>query len=466
MPATPQHTDPSSPASCAPPSSAARADRAAGLRVSSPTTNGRPSLVGEGLRVPLVTGEWVPYADLDHAASTPALAAVRDTIEEILPWYSSVHRGTGLKSQVTTRLYERARECVRRFAGVPADHAVLFTRNTTDAMNLLARALPPDTTVVVFDSEHHASLLPWRGNVIRLAPPTSPQDAAAQVDAALQRSSQGPRLLCVTGASNVTGERWPVEELTRLAHAHHARVALDAAQLAPHEPLDVAALDVDYVAFSGHKLYAPYGAGVLTGRADWLEAAEPYLAGGGATRNVGDTDVVWAGVPDRHEAGSPNVLGAVALAAACETLRAAGPHRLAAEEAQLLTRLRRGLAEIPGVTELRLWEADHPRLGMVSFTVDGWDAGSMAVALSAEFGIGVRAGRFCAHRLVRHLVACGDTSSAVRASIGLGTTGEHVDRLVDAVRTLVTDGPAWTYALRGGELVPDPDPRPLPAFLA
>lgn len=428
-------------------------------------SGGRPALVGEAVRVPLVTGEWVPYADLDHAASTPALAAVRDRVEEILPWYSSVHRGTGLKSQVTTRLYERARECVRRFAGVPADHAVLFVRNTTDAMNLLARALPRGTTVVVFDSEHHASVLPWQGNVVRLAPPPSPEAAAARLDEALAGSPDGPRLLCVTGASNVTGERWPVETLGRIAHARGARVVLDAAQLAPHEPLDAAALGVDYVAFSGHKLYAPYGAGVLAGPADWLEAADPYLAGGGATRNVGDSEVIWAGVPDRHEAGSPNVLGAVALAAACETLTAAGFQRLAAEEQQLLARLRRGLASITGVRELGLWGPDHPRLGMVSFTVDGWDAGSLAVALSAEHGIGVRAGRFCAHRLVRHLVACGDTSAAVRASLGLATTPEHVDRLVSAVRSLVTDGPAWTYAMHAGELVPDPDPRPLPGFL-
>jgi selenocysteine lyase/cysteine desulfurase len=319
---------------------------------------------------------------------------------------------------------------------------VVFTRNTTDAMNLLSHALPRGTTVVLFESEHHASLLPWqrRHRVVRLAAPDSPAAAVAAAAQALRSAPSGPRLLVVTAASNVTGELWPVAELARVAREHGARIAVDAAQFVPHRPFDMTALDVDYVAFSGHKLYAPFGAGCLVGRADWLRAAEPYLFGGGATAGVGD-QVTWSADPQqRHEAGTPNVLGVVALAAACEALT--DWTALVAEEERLLSRLRAGLAAIPGVRELSLWADRNPRVGIVSFIVDGRDSRAVATALSDQYGIGVRDGKFCAHPLVRRLLGegAGDcesgTGTAVRASFGIGTTDEHIDRLLAALRRL------------------------------
>jgi selenocysteine lyase/cysteine desulfurase len=393
-----------------------------------------PAVVGADLRVPLADGRSVPYANLDYAASAPCLEAVRAAVAEALPAYSSVHRGAGYASRLTTERYERARHTVRAFAGARPDDAVVFTRNTTDAMNLLARCLPDDATVVVFESEHHASLLPWR-RAVRLAPPASPGEAVRAADRALAGIA-GPKLLAVTAASNVTGELWPVAALAHVAHEHGARIAVDAAQFAPHRRLEIAALDVDYVAFSGHKLYAPFGAGALIGRGDWLAGAEPYLRGGGATRNVGD-EVEWSADPEqRHEAGTPNVLGAIALAAACETLAATGWTALVREEERLTARLRAGLPA--GVRELALWGPAHPRIGVVSFTVAGRGAREVAEILSTRYGIGVRDGKFCAHPLVRRLVGgeggCVDGSgAAVRASIGLGTTDEHVDRLLAAL---------------------------------
>lgn len=425
-------------------------------------------VVGADTAVPLVFGGAVEYANFDYAASTPAVVAAYDAVNAALPWYSSVHRGAGYLSQVTSRLYERSRRVIREFLGARADDAVVFTRNTTDALNLLAHAIPSDTTVIVFETEHHASLLPW-SNVRRLAAPPSPTAAITAVGDALRSCPPGPRLLCVTGASNVTGELWPVQELTRIAHAHGARVVLDAAQLAPHATIDIAALDVDYVAFSGHKLYAPFGAGVLVGRPDWLADAEPYLKGGSATREVRDDTVIWADLPERQEAGSPNAIGIHALAAACESLAAADRTALAEREDALVARLREGLARIPGVHELALWDADHPRVGIVAFTVDGWECGKLAAALSAEYGIGVRDGLFCAHPFVRHLTGSGaadcGSGGAVRASLGLGTTTEHVDRLVEAVTALVRSGPRWTYAKVDGKFAPTPDPRPWPLGL-
>ncbi|MFF0864929.1 aminotransferase class V-fold PLP-dependent enzyme [Nonomuraea sp. NPDC003560] len=401
-----------------------------------------PAVLGADLEVPVKGGRLVSYANLDYAASAPCLEPVSAAVAAALPAYSSVHRGAGYASQLTTARYEQARHTVRAFVGARPDDAVIFTRNTTDATNLLAGCLPEGTTVVVFDSEHHASLLPWERSV-RLAPPAFPGEAVRAADEALA-GIEGPKLLVVTAASNVTGELWPIAALAHIAHRHDARILVDAAQLVPHRRLNLTALDLDYVAFSGHKLYAPFGAGVLVGRRDWLAAGEPYLKGGGAVRSVGET-TEWHDDPEpRHEAGTPNVLGAIALAAACDALTATGWTELVREEERLIARLRTGLASIDGVRELSLWGEDHPRVGIVSFVVDGYSAREVAEALSGEYGIGVRDGKFCAHPFVRHLLGTSDggcedgTASAVRASIGIGSTQEHVDRLVEALRDLVS----------------------------
>jgi selenocysteine lyase/cysteine desulfurase len=195
----------------------------------------------------------------------------------------------------------------------------------------------------------------------------------------------------------VTGELWPVAELAEVARAHGARTVLDAAQPAPHRPVRMSELGVDYIALSGHKPYAPFGANTLIGRPDWLDAADPYLAGGGASQSVGETSVRWCHGPQRHEAGSPNTIGAHALATACETLHAHGWEPTIAHETTLLARLQQELDGIPGLRYLRLFNPENDRVGVMSFTIDGHDPGLLAAALSAEHGIGVRDGLFCAH---------------------------------------------------------------------
>ncbi|WP_254705751.1 aminotransferase class V-fold PLP-dependent enzyme [Streptomyces vilmorinianum] len=436
-----------------------------------------PGVVGADLSVPLVDGRQISHANLDHAASAPCLTAVQHAVNRLLPWYSSVHRGSGFTSHVSTRVYEQARASVRSFAGAGPEDAVLFTRNTTDALNLLARALPPDTTVFRFSTDHHAALLPWReAEVRRLGVPTGPDDALRVLDDALAATpATGPRLVVITSVSNVTGEVWPVAELAEVAHRHGARVVLDAAQLVPHRPLDATALGVDWVALSGHKLYAPFGAGALVGAPDWLAAAEPYLAGGGASARVAEDagleTVTWSDLPHRHEAGSPNVVGAHAMAVACDTLSAAGWDAITAHEEALAGRLRLGLAEIPGVRPLGMWGPDHPRIGVVSFTLadragEPADQELIATALAAEHGIGIRYGAFCAHQAVHHMAGGDDGAGrALRASVGLGTTAEHVERFLAALAELLRDGPRWTYKRSDEGWVPVPDPRREPDFL-
>ncbi|MEU9966010.1 aminotransferase class V-fold PLP-dependent enzyme [Streptomyces malaysiensis] len=437
-------------------------------------------VLGSDVLVPLVTGGEVTYAALDYAASAPALRRVWDDIAAYAPYYGSVHRGAGYLSQLSTDLFENSRKDVAAFLGCREDDQVVFTRSTTDSLNLLAAVAPRGTEVYVFETEHHASLLPWEQRadltVRYLSAPRSPRQAVETLERALAGRSGGPALVCVTGASNVTGELWPVRELAAAAHAHGARIVLDAAQLAPHHPVDIAEADVDWVAFSGHKLYAPFGAGVLAGRADWLREARPYLAGGGASRKVarrddGGVDVEWHTTAARHEAGSPNVIGVYAIASACKALTEAGFEGLVARERQLIEKVRAGLAEVPEVRVLSLFGDDAPRVGVLSFVVEGWNSSHFAAALSAEYGIGVRDGLFCAHPLVRTLLdsepdepgECGAPEAApgeralnaIRVSFGAGTPDEHVERFVGAVKELVRDGARWSYRTEDGRCVPD-----------
>lgn len=413
-----------------------------------------PDLVGAHLRVPLVTGGDTPYANLDLAASAPALEDVAAHVTRLLPYYSSVHRGAGYASQVCTGVLEAARGAVGAFLGARPDDVVVFGRNTTDALNLLAAAVPGE--VVCLDVEHHANLLPWRSRRVVRGRPTV---AATLTALAAALRARPAALVAVTGASNVTGEVLPIAEVAEIAHAAGARVVLDAAQLAPHRRVDIAAWDVDYVAVSGHKLYAPYGAGALVGRRDWLDAAPPHLAGGGAVTEVSTDATRWAAAPHRHEGGTPNVVGAAALAQACRTLAPVldgpGPEH----ERALLARLDAGLAGVLGVRLLRAWSDATDQVAVRSFTVADRPAGYVAAYLSAEHGIGVRDGRFCAHPLLARL--CGPSGEALRVSIGLGTTEEHIDRLVDALATLVTRGASWTYAPVASRWTPTPDPREL-----
>nr|WP_243653586.1 aminotransferase class V-fold PLP-dependent enzyme [Pseudonocardia endophytica] len=420
-------------------------------------TRALPTVVGDDLTVPLVDGRRVRYVDLDAAASTPPLRSVADHVADVLPYYGSVHRGAGHTSRVCTALLERARTDVARFVGARPDDALVLTRHTTDALGLLASAVPGP--VVTLDLEHHATLLPWRAHRVVRARRT----VAETLDALRGELAARPAaLVAITGASNVTGEILPVADVVALAHAAGARVCVDAAQLAPHRRVDLAGWGADYLALSAHKLYAPYGAGVLVGRRDWLDAAPPHLAGGGAVRSValdGDRcETAWLPAPQRHEGGTPNLLGAVALAAACRALDPVLDDTIPAHEAELAGLLHDGLATVPGLTTLSAFADAPDRTATVSFTLPDLPAGLVAAALSAEHGIGVRDGKFCAHPLVDRLTG---GSGAVRTSLGLRTTADDVERLVGALSDLARRGPTWTYALTDGRWTPRPDPRPL-----
>lgn len=415
-------------------------------------------LADAGLEVPVLGGRSVRHVNLDVAASAPAFAVVAAQVGRVLPYYASVHRGTGYLSQASTALVEDARAAVAAHVGARTDDHVVFTRNTTDALNLLASAVPGET--VVLDAEHHANLLPWErhGRRVVVAQPT----LAATIDALAAELRRRPAaLLSVTGASNLTGEVLPIEALAALAHEHGARFATDAAQLLPHRRVDLAAAGIDYLAFSGHKAYAPFGAGALVGRGDWLDAAPAHLAGGGAVEAVGLASSAWKTGPERHEAGTPNVIGIAAVAGALAELERLGEEARRSHEAALTSRLHEGLAGIAGVRVLRGFADVDDRLGIATVELERGSVGLVAAALAAEHGISVRAGRFCAHPFFDRIAT---RANGLRASVGAGTSADDVDRFVDALALLVADGPAHDYDRTPAGWCPRRDDRPRPVL--
>ena len=293
--------------------------------------NLRSRIVGIDQHVPLLDGSLATYVNLDNAASTPALTDVLDAVDRFMPYYSSVHRGTGFKSRLSTLAYDQAHEIIAEFVGAnPDTNTVIFGKNTTEAINKLSFRLPakPGAVVITTQLEHHSNDLPWRARFpvehVRALPDGRLDED--DFDRLLAQHAGNIALVTVTGASNVSGFLQPIHRLARKAHAAGAPILVDAAQLAPHRRVDMKAdgdpEHLDFVTISAHKMYAPFGTGALIGpKAIFLQGAPEY-PGGGTVDVVTLDEVHWAGMPDRDEAGSPNVVGAVAMAAAARALMA------------------------------------------------------------------------------------------------------------------------------------------------
>ncbi|MGH2536356.1 MAG: aminotransferase class V-fold PLP-dependent enzyme [Candidatus Promineifilaceae bacterium] len=444
----------------------------------------RSRIVGIDQLVPLLDGRQVPYVNLDNAASTPPLRDVVEAIERFLPFYSSVHRGTGFKSRISTLAYDQAHAIIARFVGAdPASHTVIFGKNTTEAINKLSFRFPMDEDAVVISTqlEHHSNDLPWRrrGRIVHVR--AKPEGRLDEEDYDRQLAAHAGRvaLVCVSGASNVSGYLQPIHRLAAKAHAAGARILVDAAQLAPHRRVEMLPLDdpehLDFVALSAHKMYAPYGTGALIGpRALFLEGAPEYV-GGGTVDIVTQEEVYWAGQPDRDEAGSPNVIGAVAMAAAAQTLMEIGMEQIAAHEEALIAYTLERLGRVPGV---RVFGQSNParaaeKVGAIPFNLAGISHFLVAAILGYEGGIGVRSGCFCAHPYVVHLlqlddaeteawrdqILAGDRShmpGMVRASFGCYNNTEDVDRLIEMLERIGRGDYSGDYVLQpeSGEYIP------------
>lgn len=386
---------------------------------------------------------------LDSGATSHQPQPVLDEVARFLRHSNAaVKRGSHQLAERATIAYEQARETIASFIHAPSPDEIVFTKNATEALNLVAYSLGnsspetpdhlrvgPGDEIVVTEMEHHANLVPWQelarrtGAVLRWIPLAD--DYTLDLSHLDSLMTTRTKVVAFTHQSNVLGTINPVATLTAAARAVGALVVIDACQSIPHMPIDVTALDADFIAFSGHKMYGPTGIGVLWGRYELLEAMPPFLTGGSMIETVTMERATYAPPPARFEAGTPPVAQAVGLGAACAWLSAIGMDRIAAHEQQLTTRAVQRLRELPGVSVLGPTAGDE-RAGAVAFLLDGRHPHDVGQVLDAH-GVQVRVGHHCAWPLHRRYGVAGTT----RASFGVFNTEADIDSLVDAMASTI-----------------------------
>jgi len=434
----------------------------------------RQEIVGIDQQVPLLDGSFTIYTNLDNSASTPAFRRVKEKMDEVFTWYSSVHRGSGFKSLLSTHLYDEARLVVLNFVDAdPESECVIFCKNTTEAINYLASIYPfePGDMVLTTAMEHHSNDLPWRVKAQVIYAKVLDDGSLDMEDfvAQLERNAGKIKLVAVTGASNVSGFMPPIYEIAEMTHRHGAKILVDCAQLFPHRQIHVGPADsprhLDFIAFSAHKVYAPLGSGGLIGPKEFFNQLEPGYRGGGTVEIVTLKEVIWTTSPERNEPGSPNVIGAVALASALKQLSEVGMEAIAAHEAELTHYALIKLNQLQGITLYGFKDPNRveDRLGVISFQVDGLTHGKVAAILGFEGGIGVRNGCFCAHPYILRLLNVtdeqykahheralkhnrADLPGLIRISFGCYNNFADIDRLVNMLERIIQGDYRGVYA--------------------
>lgn len=422
-------------------------------------TDFRNLVVGTETTVPLLNGTYVTAINFDNAATTPPLYSVIKELNDFSPWYSSIHRGKGYKSDYSSQLYDKTRDLVKHFVNAdPEKDVVIYTKSTTESINMLSRILKEEAdgrdVIISTFMEHSSNDLPWRGNfkVEYVEIDAWGRLSLEDLEARLRRNAGKVELVAVTGVSNVTGYINPVHTIARLAHHYGTQILVDGAQWVPHMRVDMKPFDspehIDFMAFSAHKMYAPYGIGVLIGPGNAFHKGLPPLQGGGATKLLTHEYVEWDEPPARFEAGTPNIMGVVALGAAIKALSSIGMDTLYRHEQQLLNYANGQMARVPGIRMLRNPGKDGDRTGVIPFTLEGIPHSLLAAMLSYEAGIAVRNGFFCSHPYSQKLLGLTaadmkyffDNPGArrpglVRVSFGIYNQTAEIDRLVYALHT-------------------------------
>jgi len=381
------------------------------------------------------TNRGRPLIYLDSAASSQK---PRQVVEAIQHYYyhdhANIHRGIYELSERTTRAYDHVRDSVRNFIHAAHAEEIIFVRGATEGINLVAQSFgrsqwQPGDEVIVSGMEHHANIVPWQllaeqiGIVLRVIPVT---DAGAlDIHRYRELFNSRTKLVAVTHASNVLGTINPIQEMVAIAHQHHVAVLVDGAQAFPHLPVDVQALDCDFYVFSAHKAYGPTGVGVLYGKKSLLESMPPYQGGGDMIESVTWEKTTYAPLPQKFEAGTPDIAGVIGWGAALDYLCGIGMDTIFQHEQMLLTHLLQSLSAISG---LRFIGTAQPKVGVVSFVLDNIHPHDVGTVLDHE-GIAVRAGHHCAMPLMQRF----QVPATVRVSLGLYNTSEDIEALVKAI---------------------------------
>lgn len=376
-----------------------------------------------------------PLVYLDNAATTQK---PREVVEAIVNEYYSVnanvHRGVHFLSQQATELHEQARERVARFVGARSSREIVFTRGTTESLNLVASSfgegcMKAGDEVILSTMEHHSNIVPWqmlrdrKGIVIKVIPIN--EAGELDLEAFERLFSPRTRMVAVTHVSNVLGTVNPVKELTSIAHVHEVPILVDGAQSVPHFPVDVSDIGCDFLTFSGHKVYGPTGIGVLYGREDWLDRMPPYQGGGEMISHVTFAQTTYEQLPYKFEAGTPDYVGSNALAVALDYVSRLGMEHIAAHERELTAYAMERLGAIPG---LHIYGQAREKDAVVAFNIEGIHHLDMGTLLD-RLGIAVRTGHHCAQPLMERY----GVEGMVRASFGLYNTCQEIDTLAEGI---------------------------------
>ncbi|MBX9588214.1 MAG: cysteine desulfurase [Hyphomonadaceae bacterium] len=376
-----------------------------------------------------------PLVYLDNGASAQKPRVVLDAIEHAYKMeYANVHRGLHYLSNTATAKYEDARETVRRFLNAPSADEIIFTRNATEGINLVANAfggmvLGENDEVILSIMEHHSNIVPWhfhrerRGAVLKWAPITD--EGEFQLDKFEQLFNQHTKMVAITHMSNVLGTVTPLKEIVRIAHAHGVPVLVDGSQAAVHMPVDVQDLDVDFYVFTGHKTYGPSGIGVLYAKKKHLDAMPPYMGGGEMIESVSKANVTYGKTPHKFEAGTPPIVQAIGLGAALDYMMQVGRDRIAAHEAGLKDYAHERLGRL---NWLKIHGQAKDKGAIISFSVEGLHPHDISTIIDRS-GVAVRAGHHCAQPLMERL----GVTATCRASLAMYNTKAEVDVLADAL---------------------------------
>jgi selenocysteine lyase/cysteine desulfurase len=422
----------------------------------------RNLVLGVDTEIPLANGRYTKYVNFDNAATTPPFVAVMQEINNFAPWYSSIHRGKGFKSQISSDVYENSRKEVLDF--VHADHShdtVIYVKNATEGINKLSfRLCSKDKKCVVLSTnmEHHSNDLPWRDkyNIDYIETDANGKLSLEDLERKLASYKGCVKLVTVSGASNVTGYINPIYKVAKLAHKYNARILVDGAQLVPHVPMDMKPVSspehIDYLVFSGHKMYAPFGVGVLIGPKDSFKTGAPDYTGGGTVEIVTHKSIIWNDPPGKEEAGTPNVMGVVALVTAIKTLNSLGMKNIDDYERNLASYCLSRLKSIKGIDIYNNTSNIKDRVGIIPFNIVGMHHNTVAEILSYEAGIAVRTGCFCAQPYVQKLLNISDEEvtnysrspkaerpGMVRLSFGLYNNFSEIDYLINALQFIVNN---------------------------
>ena len=418
--------------------------------------NFRELVVGVNTSIPLSNGSYVTAINFDNAATTPPFTSVMQAINNFSPWYSSIHRGTGYKSQYSSEQYDQSREIVASFVKVDYEtNAVIYVKNTTEAVNKVANRLyryGRKNVILSTQMEHHSNDLPWRDSyeIDYIEVDSTGRLSMKSLEYLLRRHEGRVRLVTVTGASNVTGYVNPIHEIAEIAHKYRAKILVDAAQLVAHADIDMkpdhSPQHIDYLVFSAHKMYAPFGTGVLIGPRETFNRGEPDYKGGGTIRFVTHDAVRWADTPERDEAGTPNVMGVIALTEAIKTLNSIGMYNIEDCEKELTDYALQRLKCVPDLKFYGSAESTSDRVGIISFNITDMHHRVVATILSQEYGIAVRSGCFCAQPYVQKLLDIPRKEvrrrlknddlphpGMVRMSLGLYNTKAEIEVLIKAL---------------------------------